>query len=94
MALVDQRDISIAESHMVQDIFKDVMCNLRNVDGFDLVSKKNIQPYRAVQEHMGHDEFGEPNYQNSPHSFDFDNYWYRKFIYDFDGSPKVIFNKL
>ena len=86
---MDQRDISIAESHMVQEILKDEMHNCRNIDGFDLVSKRHIQPYNALLEHNGDDEFGQPVIRNSPHSFDFDNHWYRKFVNDFDGPPKV-----
>lgn len=89
MALVDHRDVNAGEGHMVMDIFKDALSNLRNVDGFDLVSARNIQPYDAHIETLGYDDFGQPQLKTSPHSFDFENYWYRKFIYDFDGTPKV-----
>ena len=80
MALVDQRDIPQGQGHMVMDIFKDISSNLRSVEGFDLVPYHNITPYAPIKQ---------SNKQTS-NSFDyFENYWYKKFIYDFDGSPKV-----
>lgn len=91
MALVDGRDIPAHESHMVQDIFKDAMLNLRNVDGFDIVDPREIRPYDQ-NPFVGYDEKGLP--LRNEDAFDFENYWYKKFIYDFDGQAKVVKNTL
>jgi len=88
MVLVDQRDVNQGDGHMVMDIFKDGLSNLRSVEGFDLVTDFNIRPYDAQIENHGVDDFGQQVFKNSQNSFDFENYWYRKFIYDFDGTPK------
>lgn len=89
MALVDQRDIPTHEMHLVQDIFKDAMLNLRNVDGFDIVDPREIRPFDN-NPFEGYDQNGLP--LRSKDAFDFDNYWYKKFIYDFDGEAKVFKN--
>jgi len=83
MVLVDQRDVDNRDSFMTMDIFKDVLANLRDVDGFDLVSSQNMLPYMP-DNITGYGDFGTYT------GFDFENYWYKKFIYDFDGTPKVI----
>ncbi|CAG5091369.1 Oidioi.mRNA.OKI2018_I69.PAR.g13011.t1.cds [Oikopleura dioica] len=91
MALVDQRDIPTHETHLVQDIFKDAMLNLRNVDGFDIVDPREIRPF-VNNPFEGYDQNGLP--LRSKDAFDFDNYWYKKFIYDFDGEAKETGNLL
>lgn len=88
---MDQRDVNSQEGHLVTDIFKDGIGNLRAVEGFDLVNSDQVCPYNVRLEDRGLDQFGQRDIKASKQSFDFDNYWYRKFVYDFDGTPKVFF---